>query len=615
MTPPRPDTAPSDTAPSDTAPSDTAPSDTAPPDHHRVREHAAWLAKVTSGYARFPDTPNDAQRRIATTLALIEIGHHATPTERTAPSPGPAGPGAPGAGGFAGALGDESGQNRLAVATIALVRDATATGVGTVSLTELLSLVERSSLGTDRARDVRRRTRHDAVQQILARHDAKTVEPDTERKVAALQEELRDLARGHGINAPALPPIGPLLTGLARLRPDDDVTATRHRILTLLTRVVKSLPSYQAVVFTEMTYPVPGGEQLPMAERLARVSSRVNSNPRTTRRRYEEATRTVAAQLLVHHGGAILADNHDTPSDVGTPEPAPEPTPAPPRAERFPGHVDEHDVQRWRTADTAALRLDLAHALQVDADPAGVPPPSPPPSDADLIESVRGGAIQAYGQLYERHVRAARNLARNLARSSVEADDLVSEAFAKVLEALRTGGGPDSAFRAYLLTALRHTAYDRTRWDKRLVLAEDVEAVTGVDPTCPPFQDPALSALERSLAAQAFASLPERWQTVLWHTEIEGKPAEEVAPLLDLTPNGVSMLAYRAREGLKKAYIEAHLARNPTNRCRATTAKLGSWTRGGLTRRETAQVEAHLDECAACRTLAAELADVNGTLR
>ncbi|MEU4447691.1 sigma-70 family RNA polymerase sigma factor [Actinosynnema sp. NPDC050801] len=608
MTPPRPDTTPPDATPRNTAPSDTA-----PPDHHRVREHAAWLAKVTSGHSEFPDTPNDAQRRIATTLALIEIGHHVAPAERTAPVARPTGPDAPGAAEFVRALGDETGQDRLAVATIALVRDATATAVGTVSLTELLSLVERSSLGTDRARDARRRTRPDAVRQILARHATTMIEPDTERKVAALQEELRDLARGHGIGGPALPlpPIGPLLTGLARLRPDDDVTATRRRIVALLTPVVESLPSYQSVVFAEMTCLVPGGERLPMNERVARVSSRVNSNPRTTQRRYEEATRAVAAQLLIHHGGAILSDDQDAPSDIGTPEPAA----APPRVQRHPGYVDEHDVQRWRTADTAALRLDLDRALQVDAHPAGGPLPSRPPSDAELIESVRGGAIEAYGRLYERHVRAARNLARTVARSSAEADDLVSEAFAKVLDALRTGGGPESAFRAYLLTALRHTAYDRTRSDKKLVLADDVEAVTDVESSRPPFQDPAVSALERSLAARAFASLPERWQTVLWHTEIEGKPAEEVASLLDLTPKGVSALAYRAREGLKKAYVEAHLVGDPTNRCRVTSAKLGSWTRGGLTRRETAQVEEHLDECAGCRDLAAELTDVNSALR
>ncbi|HEX6352466.1 sigma-70 family RNA polymerase sigma factor [Actinophytocola sp.] len=239
------------------------------------------------------------------------------------------------------------------------------------------------------------------------------------------------------------------------------------------------------------------------------------------------------------------------------------------------------------------------------------------PSDAELIESVRKGTVSAYGGLYERHVAAAYNLARQLARSPAEADDLVSEAFSKVLDTLRAGRGPDSAFRAYLLTALRHTAYDKTRRDRRLELSDDVTTVSGVpvDAVSEEFDDTAVAGLERSLAAQAFARLPERWQAVLWHTEIEGQSPGEVAPILGLTPNGVSALAYRAREGLRQAYLQVHLAETPERSCRAAAEKLGAWTRDGLSKREKAQVEAHLDTCERCRALAAELADVNGAMR
>ncbi|UQS22606.1 sigma-70 family RNA polymerase sigma factor [Amycolatopsis thermalba] len=235
-------------------------------------------------------------------------------------------------------------------------------------------------------------------------------------------------------------------------------------------------------------------------------------------------------------------------------------------------------------------------------------------SDAELITDVRTGTLAAYGTLYERHVSAAYNLARQLARSTAEADDLVSDAFAKVLDTLRAGKGPDSAFRAYLLTALRHTAYDKTRKDKRVDLNEDMTTVSAEALTVQ-FSDTAVAGLERTMAAKAFASLPERWQAVLWHTEIEQQSPAEVAPLLGLTPNGVSALAYRAREGLRQAYLQVHLAETSADKCRACADRLGAWTRDGLSKRERAQVEAHLDECADCRALAAELAEVNGALR
>ena len=73
------------------------------------------------------------------------------------------------------------------------------------------------------------------------------------------------------------------------------------------------------------------------------------------------------------------------------------------------------------------------------------------PGDAELIAAVRGGDVDAYGELFARHVDAARRLARQIAGPS-DADDLVSDAFTKVLLVLQRGGGPDLAFRAYLLS-------------------------------------------------------------------------------------------------------------------------------------------------------------------
>jgi DNA-directed RNA polymerase specialized sigma24 family protein len=40
-------------------------------------------------------------------------------------------------------------------------------------------------------------------------------------------------------------------------------------------------------------------------------------------------------------------------------------------------------------------------------------------------------------------------LVRQLVRNRAEADDVVAETFAKILDLLRRGGGPDDAFRPY----------------------------------------------------------------------------------------------------------------------------------------------------------------------
>ena len=189
-------------------------------------------------------------------------------------------------------------------------------------------------------------------------------------------------------------------------------------------------------------------------------------------------------------------------------------------------------------------------------------------------------------------------------------------AFTRMLEILRAGRGPTEAFRAYLLTSVRHLAYDRSRAERRLDLTDDIADVHGIDPdgTIVPFTDPALAGLERTLAARAFATLPERWQAVLWHLEVEGDSPADIAPLFGLTANAVSALGYRAREGLRQAYLQEHLASGSgrwDRRHRETGEKLGAYTRGGLARREAQRVEAHLAECGECRALADELRDVN----
>ncbi|MDT0326833.1 sigma-70 family RNA polymerase sigma factor [Nocardiopsis lambiniae] len=232
--------------------------------------------------------------------------------------------------------------------------------------------------------------------------------------------------------------------------------------------------------------------------------------------------------------------------------------------------------------------------------------------DSEFIRRVRDGETSAYAVLYERHAASARGLARQLLRSDAEVEDAVAEAFTRVLSVIQRGGGPTDSFRPYLLTAVRNAAYDRGRGEKRQVVTDDMESL---DPGVP-FVDPALEGLERSLIARAFLSLPERWQAVLWHTEIEGAKPSEAAAVLGLNANGVAALAYRAREGLRQAYLQMHLAGGAVAEpCRPTVGLLGAYVRGGLSKRDTAKVDGHLDGCADCREVYAELMDVNVGLR
>lgn len=235
--------------------------------------------------------------------------------------------------------------------------------------------------------------------------------------------------------------------------------------------------------------------------------------------------------------------------------------------------------------------------------------------DAALLHATREGDADAYGRLYERHAGAALVVARQYVDSAADAEDVVHEAFANVHRALLGGGGPEVAFRAYLFTAVRRTATLHRTAGRRAEPTDDLATLEAGAGPVEAAEEPALETFERGIVARAFRSLPERWQAVLWHSEVEGLTPAQIGPILGLSANSTAALAYRAREGLRQAYLQHHLQDPLDEGCKAVAGRLGAHVRGGLGARDTAQVEAHLDGCGECRALVLELGDVNHGMR
>ena len=232
------------------------------------------------------------------------------------------------------------------------------------------------------------------------------------------------------------------------------------------------------------------------------------------------------------------------------------------------------------------------------------------PPDRELIDRVRAGDLEAFDPLYRRHRDSGMRHARHWTRSEAGAEDLAAEAFTRVLYAIRNGNGPTEAFRPYLLTAMRNVARDWAESDRRTLLVPDLVDFAPLEPQT----DPVIAALERSLAGQAFMSLPERWQTVLWQTEVEDEGPTQIAPQLGIDAAAVAALAYRAREGLKQAYLQAHITEIGSPSCRPYAERLGTHTRGKLRGREATKVRQHLKHCAECVGLYTMLKYINGNI-
>ena len=103
---------------------------------------------------------------------------------------------------------------------------------------------------------------------------------------------------------------------------------------------------------------------------------------------------------------------------------------------------------------------------------------------------------------------------------------------------------------------------------------------------------------------------------MLWQVEVEGERPAAVAAGYGLSPNAMAALARRAREGLRAAYLQAHLAEDTGPRaCSSVVAKLGAYTAGGSQGAEQKRIRKHLQTCSSCNALHAELAEVCSTLR
>ncbi|WP_329048404.1 sigma-70 family RNA polymerase sigma factor [Amycolatopsis sp. NBC_01488] len=232
------------------------------------------------------------------------------------------------------------------------------------------------------------------------------------------------------------------------------------------------------------------------------------------------------------------------------------------------------------------------------------------PSDAVLIQAVRGGDNDAYGQLYDRHLVAARRVAATIASGEAERDDLIAEGFTRVLRILQSGEGPDEEFRPYLLTTIRNTLISWRRRDSALSLVAEVPDILPSEGS----DEPVGSRMHGIVAAGAFASLPERWRAVLWRTEIEGESPAKIAEDFGMTPNGVAALAYRAREGLRQAYLDQHVPEARRRTCRIVSGQLARWVRDGVGDHKAHRITTHLDRCPDCRKLATGLRELNQEL-
>lgn len=228
-------------------------------------------------------------------------------------------------------------------------------------------------------------------------------------------------------------------------------------------------------------------------------------------------------------------------------------------------------------------------------------------SDDDLVALSRRNGSAAYAELWLRHSAAALAVAR--AFTTLDADDVVSEAFTRVFARIKAGGGPTMGFRPYLLTAVKNVARE---WGSRAAetSSTDVAELPAEIDTARAVE----ASLEAGVTVSAFRSLPTRWQEALWYSDVEGLKPRQFAPLLGLAANAASALVIRARRGFRDAWVNGQLLAADSDECRGVLSMLGAHTRGALSSRDARTAEAHIATCARCALAWEEAQQVSSRL-
>ena len=155
----------------------------------------------------------------------------------------------------------------------------------------------------------------------------------------------------------------------------------------------------------------------------------------------------------------------------------------------------------------------------------------------------------AFGEFYNRHARALWSYVYRVNGNAADADDIVQDAFCRVLSA----GLPDlqdEDRRRYLFRVAGNLMTDRWRRTQR--------EQSWLARLRPPPPEPPPAGHDESVA-RTFAALKPRERALLWLAYVEQQDHQQIAESLNLAHGSVKVLLSRARSRLRDLLSSARM--------------------------------------------------------
>jgi RNA polymerase sigma-70 factor, ECF subfamily len=169
-----------------------------------------------------------------------------------------------------------------------------------------------------------------------------------------------------------------------------------------------------------------------------------------------------------------------------------------------------------------------------------------------IIQRAQAGDPEAFDWLVRRYLPRARQLARRLMQNPDDADDLVQDAFLRVLERIATFD-VSRAFEPWFTRLLVNLGLDQRR-------KQSVRRTESQDPAWfpggPRPDREAERAELRSSLSRALEQLPDRQRLIVTLFEIDGHSTEEIAGMLKVSQVTVRWHLHQARRALREVLKE-----------------------------------------------------------
>ncbi len=170
--------------------------------------------------------------------------------------------------------------------------------------------------------------------------------------------------------------------------------------------------------------------------------------------------------------------------------------------------------------------------------------------ESDLLEAARKGEGDALGQIFDLYAATLFRYAMRLCHDTAEADRIVGDVFAQLLEQLSSGRGPKTNLRSYLYQIAYHVLVDHVRDASHVSSMEEAPNLPDgmLSVSAQVEEQETLHELEQAIVQ----GLTSEQQHVIMLRFVEGFSLQETADITGKKVNAVSVLQNRAISKLRQ---------------------------------------------------------------